>query len=311
MSQGFTNPIQVIIQGDVAYDEDTPSVAAEKVMMAGVVRKDTAATLVSADGDRTELQVDANGKLWVNAGAASGGTEYTEDVAAAADPVGPTLIMVRADTLAAVTSADGDNIAVRGTNKGEQYVKHVDPIVVTATDLDIRNLVAAQDQVEVVGDVAADVAAAGNPVQVGVVQETMADSAPSTRMSADADIGYFAGTDGALFVIPTGPQTWSYHDDDVAAVTTDGTVHAAPGAGLSLYVTDIVFSIGVATASSIFFEESTTKVLGPYYLDATAGRGLVVHFGTPKKITANTALLVTNTGATTFGIDVTGFIARG
>lgn len=60
-----------------------------------------------------------------------GGTQYTEDAVAAADPTGTMGIAVRADTLAAVTSTDGDNIAVRATNKGEQYVKHVDAIPMT------------------------------------------------------------------------------------------------------------------------------------------------------------------------------------
>ena len=39
--------------------------------------------------------------------------------------------MVRKDTLAGLTSADGDNVAARGTDKGELYVKHVDAIPVT------------------------------------------------------------------------------------------------------------------------------------------------------------------------------------
>ncbi len=60
-----------------------------------------------------------------------GGTQYTEDVAAAADPVGGALIMVRDDVLSAQTTTDGDNIAARGTDKGELYVKHVDAITVT------------------------------------------------------------------------------------------------------------------------------------------------------------------------------------
>lgn len=62
-----------------------------------------------------------------------GGTQYTEDAAAAADPVGNAQILVRADSLGAVTSADGDNVAARGTNKGELYVKHADVISVDAT----------------------------------------------------------------------------------------------------------------------------------------------------------------------------------
>lgn len=51
------------------------------------------------------------------------GAQYTEDVAAATDPVGPVNILVRQDTLAADSvNADGDNIAQRGTNKGQAHV---------------------------------------------------------------------------------------------------------------------------------------------------------------------------------------------
>lgn len=58
---------------DPTYLEDTAAVDGEKVIMAGVVRKDAAGTLVSTDGDRTELQVDANGYLRVvSAGGGSG-----------------------------------------------------------------------------------------------------------------------------------------------------------------------------------------------------------------------------------------------
>lgn len=60
-----------------------------------------------------------------------GGTQYTEDAAAEADPVGNALIMVRDDALSGQTTTDGDNIAARGTDKGELYVKHVDAIPVT------------------------------------------------------------------------------------------------------------------------------------------------------------------------------------
>ena len=52
--------------GGTQYDEDTATTAADKLTMAGVVRKDTAATLVDTDGDRTQLQVDAVGRLHVN-----------------------------------------------------------------------------------------------------------------------------------------------------------------------------------------------------------------------------------------------------
>jgi hypothetical protein len=61
----------------------------------------------------------------------SSGTQYTEDVAAAADPVGTALNLIRKDTLAGLTTTDGDNVAARGTDKGELYVKHVDSIPIT------------------------------------------------------------------------------------------------------------------------------------------------------------------------------------
>jgi hypothetical protein len=51
---------------------------------------------------------------------------YTEDAPAAADPVGSVNILVRKDTLASEVSADGDNIAQRGTSKGEAYTKDRD-----------------------------------------------------------------------------------------------------------------------------------------------------------------------------------------
>lgn len=72
--------------------------------------------------------VDASGDQITSFG---GGTQYTEDAAAAADPVGGALIARRRDSLAAETTTDGDNVALNSTNKGELYVKHVDTIPVT------------------------------------------------------------------------------------------------------------------------------------------------------------------------------------
>lgn len=82
-------------------------------------------------------QLDASGNLKVtieadNAGI-GGGTQYTEDDASVANPVGSMGMAVRADSLSAVTSTDGDNIALRSTNKGELYVKQSDTITVSGS----------------------------------------------------------------------------------------------------------------------------------------------------------------------------------
>lgn len=77
--------------------------------------------------------------------AAGGGTQYTEDAAAPANPIGTSLNLVRADSLSGLTTTDGDNVAARGTDKGELYVKHVDSIPVTdnGSSLTVDGTVAA------------------------------------------------------------------------------------------------------------------------------------------------------------------------
>jgi len=54
-----------------------------------------------------------------------GGTQYTEDVAAPADPTGTSKVLVRADTPATITGTDGDWVSQRGTNYGAGYVQVV------------------------------------------------------------------------------------------------------------------------------------------------------------------------------------------
>ena len=124
--------------GGTEYTEDAAAAANPVGGMTMLVRKDTPASEVTADGDNIAARATAHGSQYVtlldtagNPVSVGGGTQYTEDVPAAADPIGTALNLVRADALAAVTTLDGDNVAARGTNKGELYVKHVDSIPVT------------------------------------------------------------------------------------------------------------------------------------------------------------------------------------
>jgi len=300
---------QLIDDAIATLGTNTYTEATTKGQTIGAVRRDADTTLVDTTNEIGPLQMDANGRLKVEI--FDGGDSHTVDGTVAVSTL-PALVAGTANI------GDVDVLTLPALVAGSANIGDVDILTIAAGDnnignVDIVSLPASTNTIEVVGDVAHDAAAAGNPVQVAGTHETMADSAPTNRLASvtDGDVTRLSATDGALFVIPTGPQMFSYHDDDVAAVTTDGAVHSAPAAGLSVYITDIVFSIGVATASSIFIEESTTKVLGPYYLEAIAGRGLSIHLGTPKKITSAVSPLVTNTGATTFGVDITGFIAPG
>lgn len=110
------------------------------------------------NGAATQVQLDVNGKLPTTASATlsgsaipitgattavgvgivdgsgnqitsfGGGSQYTEDAVAAADPIGTSVNLVRKDTPAAITTTDGDNVAQRGTNYGAAYTQ-----VVTST----------------------------------------------------------------------------------------------------------------------------------------------------------------------------------
>lgn len=126
------------VGGGTQYTEDAAAAADPVGNIHIMVRKDTPSATVSADGDNIAQRGTNFGAAYVTlldasgaAVAVSGGVQYTEDVAAAADPIGTALNLIRADTLAGITSADGDNVAARGTDKGELYVKHVDAIPVT------------------------------------------------------------------------------------------------------------------------------------------------------------------------------------
>lgn len=125
---------------DAIFAEDVAAQAADKGIQILTVRKDTAAATSGTDGDYQPPVSNARGATWVaiedGAGGQitsfGGGTQYTEDAAAAANPVGTALMLVREDARGgSLTTADGDNVAARGTNAGELYVKHVDAIPAT------------------------------------------------------------------------------------------------------------------------------------------------------------------------------------
>ena len=85
--------------------------------------------LTLTDGQGTALGVTSEGFIIVkneDGSDVGGGTQYTEDAAAAANPTGNAQILVRADTPAGITSTDGDNVAQRGTDYGAAFVQLVD-----------------------------------------------------------------------------------------------------------------------------------------------------------------------------------------
>ena len=115
------------IQDDTAFTVGTtnltPVGGTYKGTLDSVDDGDAGAFAMTAKRALHSYLVDANG----DAVSVGGGTQYTEDAAAAANPVGNALILVREDARAgSLTNTDGDNVAARGNNKGELYVKTTD-----------------------------------------------------------------------------------------------------------------------------------------------------------------------------------------
>jgi hypothetical protein len=204
--------------------------------------------------------------------AVGGGTQYTEDAAAAANPTGNALIMVRADALAGVTTTDGDNVAARGTDKGELYVKHVDAIPVTDNGgsmtvdgtVAVSSLPASTNTIEVVGDVAHDAVAAGNPLLMGA----FAKAAAPTDVSADGDaVRLWADLAGRLQVGDGGGNLSI--DDGGNSITVDGAV-AVTNAGT------FATQVDGAALTALQLIDDPVATLGTTTYTETATKGMIV-----------------------------------
>ena len=164
---------------------------------------------------------------------------------------------------------------------------------------------AASDGASVSGDVAHDTADAGEPVKVGMRAFSPDGTTPGTAVAENDRTNAKGDLDGRLFINARHPRHVSFHSDGSSALT-DQEVFADPGDGFQVVITEITFSTGAATACNIFFEEGASKILGPWYLEAVAGRGLT--WRGEKFITASTAVTATTSAAIAQSLDVQGYI---
>lgn len=127
-ANGLAVDVKAIVPGTAATSlgkaEDAAHASGDVGVMMLAVRNDAGTALAGTTGDYIPFTTDASGNLLVNvASGGTSGTQYTEDVAAATDPIGNMLVAVRRDTLSvSEVSADGDNIALKATNKGQLHV---------------------------------------------------------------------------------------------------------------------------------------------------------------------------------------------
>jgi hypothetical protein len=161
--------------------------------------------------------------------------------------------------------------------------------------------VAVGNPVPVAGTAAEDATCAGNPVLVGgryhasVVAADAVDDGDVVRLLADSVGGLVRGHRA---------DAWSANDN-YAIAQTDTVVKAAPGAGLALYVTDILFSTD--TAMNIFLEAGAVIMTPAVYLAVNGGWS--AHFQTPIRWTTATAITITSSAAGNHSVLILGYTA--
>lgn len=163
--------------------------------------------------------------------------------------------------------------------------------------------------VPVIGTVADDATTPGNPVMIGgKAVETDGTDPGSVSAEDDVVISRF-DRNRRLLVNTAHPNAWTLFEDHTTA-QTNNQLKAAPGANLSLYITDVVVSNG-ATAGSIKLveDEGGTPVQISQTIYMAINGGAVIHWNTPKRLTANKTLGFTSTTVTTHSIEVHGYIA--
>jgi len=240
----------VSIAGGTEYTEDAVAATNPVGTAVNLIRTDTPATQVTTDGDNVAQRGTDYGAAYVqlvtSAGAyidsVGGGTQYAVDAALGATPTGTLAVAIRDDALAALTPVEGDAIGLRVDANGALWVIPSGTTVVSATDLDIRNLTATDV-------VTANLSATDNAVlddialnqtdgtQQGMIKDgtaailtTVFDYTNSNPLAVrltntDGDyVGAGAGTqysDGDINADPTGTVAMGTDGSNIFAVHTD------------------------------------------------------------------------------------------
>jgi hypothetical protein len=190
---------------------------------------------------------------------------------------------------------------------GTNNIGDVDILSIAAGDNNIGN-VDIVTMPGVVGTVADDSTTPGNPVMVGGTAKSPDGTDPG-NVSAEDDVARLTlDLNRRLYVNSAHARSGHAHLDGSSAYT-DQSLIAAPGAGLQTVITNIIGSTGAATALNFFLEEGSTKIFGPIYLEAVAGRGFnsgPIHL----PVTANTAVTLTSSAAIAQSFDVDYFIQK-
>lgn len=257
-------------------------------------------------------------------GAISLGTGGTADAAATAGSTGSLNAKARLMTTqldAIQTAVQTLDNAIAGSEM-QVDVLTMPTVTVTATNLDVQSggvdlatstqASAIQTAVQLIDDtIFADDAAvtlgtSKGSIAAGVAVQT--DGTDPSAVSAEADAAALrTDMQRILLVNMTHPRGTTV-SADYASAQTNTSVIAAPGSGLSIYITDIMCSNGATAGNVTLLDGSGGSVKWEAY-PAINGGAVLSGLRQPIRLTANTALCITSTTVTTHSIFIGYYVA--
>jgi hypothetical protein len=327
--------VQLIDDTVQVLGTDVYTEATSKGITLGAVRRDADTTLVGTTNEFTPLQVDANGRLKVEAFSGETlpvsltSTTITGTVAVSATDLDIRNLVAATDIVdlggSALTALQLIDNAVSGAGFNTSQINGVTPLmgsgatgtgslrVTAATDSpEVTSLGimddwdnAASDGASVSGDVAHDTVDTGEPVKIGMKAYELDGTAPQTAVAEADRVNAISDLVGRQYVATEHPRFW-HVSADYASAQTNASVKVAPGASLAIYITDILISNGATAGNVTLLDGSGGTVLVEVYPGVNGGA--VMNLKNPIKLTDNTALVITSTTVTTHSVTLSGFI---
>ena len=291
---------------DIVFTDDaafTPGTS--KVAMVGAEFDDITPDSVD-EGDAGALRMSANRNLYTQIRDAAGNERGANVNASNELLVALSSVPSHAVTNAGTFAVQVDAALPAGTNAIGKLSANSGVDIGDVDVTSITGVTMSNDAIQTTGDEAHDAADAGNPVKIGFKGYAFDGTAPQTAVAEADRVNAISDLQGIQYVQISHPMFW-HVSADYASAQTNATVKAAPGAGLKLYVTDVIISNGATAGNITLLDGSGGTVLLELY--PAINGGMTHSFRNPIALTANTLLAITSTTVTTHSVTISGFIA--
>lgn len=184
------------------YNEDSAHVSGDKGQQIFAVRKDAIGSLVSADGDYSPLQVNANGELRVAAEVTvqAGDAEFLEDSAHVSGDAGLSVFAVRQDVLSSLVSATGDYANFKLDSLGRLYTTHQKQTLSAPAAVSVTSTAATLIASPLAGRTEVTIQNTGSK-DIFIGKDNTVTAANGLRISAGSNATFDWGSSVAVFAI--------------------------------------------------------------------------------------------------------------